>query len=215
MSIKRATIAIGLTGPFGSGCSTAAKILGDRKDYTNVRLSQVIQDKWNVLHPNQKPTRKDQQEIGNQLRNGSGDPGILAKESLTALEASSTVFDKLVFDGIRNIGEIETLKDYFGGRFFLFAIECPPSDRWERVRPLYEQNTSAAEALKTFMSDSERDKHQETAFGQQVQLCVDQADVLVVNDNPVTQTQLRQKLLDFVDLITVYFSPVTHRQVKY
>ena len=86
---------------------------------------------------------------------------------------------RIVIDGIRNLGEIDYLRDRFGHRFFLFALECQKSQRWERLRPVYER---AGLTQADFDADDKRDKDEEVRYGQQVQLCVDRSDVLVAND---------------------------------
>jgi deoxycytidylate deaminase len=56
--------------------------------------------------------------------------------------------------------------------------------------------------LQDFHSDDERDRDQEFMYGQQIQLCVDQADVLVTNDAEVTLASLRRKLAEYAELVT-------------
>jgi len=125
-------------------------------------------------------------------------PGILASMAIQALEQDANVFDRIVVDGIRNLSEIEFLRDRFGNRFFLFALECPLSHRWERLRPSYEQ---AGRSMEDFLKDDARDQNEELDYGQQVQHCVDQADVLIDNSDDVSQADLRGKLVDYAELM--------------
>jgi deoxycytidylate deaminase len=53
-----------------------------------------------------------------------------------------------------------------------------------------------------FIEDDKRDKNEETDYGQQVELCVDRADILIDNSMAVSTTEFKKKLLDFVDLAT-------------
>jgi len=71
---------------------------------------------------------------------------------------------------LRNVGEIDYLRRRFGHRLFLFALECPASERWERLKPVYE---GRQESQESFNADDKRDRDEEVPYGQQVQLCVD------------------------------------------
>jgi deoxycytidylate deaminase len=124
--------------------------------------------------------------------------GVLAELAVQSLEAIPDQLDRIVIDGIRNLSEIEFLRERFGNRFYLFALECPVSDRWERLRPSYEQN---ARSMDDFLKDDQRDQNEEVDHGQQVQLCVDQADVLIDNSDEVSLADLRAKLADYAQLV--------------
>ena len=126
--------------------------------------------------------------------------GYLATRVIELLETDETKYSSILFDGIRNLGEIETLKDRFGRRFYLLAIECPTSERWERVGPSeYEAHNRT---IRDFLADDERDRDQEYSYGQQVQLCVDNADAIVINDAEVTSASLRKKIVNLIELVT-------------
>jgi deoxycytidylate deaminase len=124
--------------------------------------------------------------------------GILAELAIKELEQDKEQYDRLVIDGIRNLAEIDFLRDTFGNRFYLFALECPQSNRWERLRPSYERS---GRSMTDFLSDDRRDRDEELEHGQQVQLCVDQADVLIDNSDDVSQADLRTKLGDYAELV--------------
>src|SRR6266704_809673 len=115
---------IGLTGPFGSGCSTAAKILASRRGYKPFLLSSIITAQWKQDNPKRVPSRADLQALGNEIRQQSGNPGALAEIAIGKLEEDNEEWNLIVIDGIRNVGEIEVLRDRFGRRFYLLAMEC-------------------------------------------------------------------------------------------
>lgn len=198
MPIRLDALVIGLTGPFGSGCSTAAKILEDRMGFRPVKLSQAIREAWSKDHPGEEPKRHNLQGLGDDLRRARGG-GVLAELTVQSLDQSGQEHKRIAIDGIRNVAEIQYLRQRFGHRFFLFALECPQSERWERLKPDYEKRALSRD---DFNSDDRRDKDEEVAYGQQVQLCVDRSDVLIVNDDEVTQVRLQKKLLNFVRLVT-------------
>jgi hypothetical protein len=78
------------------------------------------------------------------------------------LLAAGDAFPRIVFDGIRNSGEIQYLRKRCGHRFFLFALECPASERWERLKPQYE---ARGETFESFTADDKRNKDEEGPFG--------------------------------------------------
>jgi hypothetical protein len=92
---------------------------------------------WRADHPNAEPTRKDLQELGDRLREEKDDPGFLVKRALEEIESLPETIGRVVFDGIRNTGEIAVLRGRFESRFHLFGIECRTSDRWERLKHRY------------------------------------------------------------------------------
>jgi deoxycytidylate deaminase len=108
--------------------------------------------------------------------------------------------EHLVIDGIRNLGEIESLRRLFGYKFVLVAIISSFEDRWHRVGPSEYTNRNLSQL--DFAADDQRDSNEETAFGQQVQLCIDKADILIDNRARVTLREFREKILSYVDLAT-------------
>ncbi|MCZ7626809.1 MAG: hypothetical protein M5R38_14450 [Candidatus Methylomirabilis sp.] len=104
------------------------------------------------------------QALGNEIRISAHNPGELAGRMLTNLE-SGTTYDKIVVDGIRNIGEIQTLREHFGRNFYLIALDCTTSDRFDRLPNVYQ----GEDAFEKFTADNERDRDQEDPFGQQVE----------------------------------------------
>ncbi|MFQ5540134.1 MAG: hypothetical protein ACE5FB_06990, partial [Candidatus Binatia bacterium] len=143
--------------------------------YKHFMLSKLLVDKWKREKARQRYTRSDLQDLGNMLRQEARHPGVLAEQAIKELDTHRHQYKRIVFDGIRNLGEVETLRERFGLRFYLFALESPASDRWKRLERIY---IAQGKGIDDFTVESERDRDQEDPFGQQVQLCVDQADVL-------------------------------------
>lgn len=198
MAIRNGAYAIGLTGPFGSGCTTSAAMLSEFLGFTNTPLSRALRSEWKRVNGDKDPERRALQELGDELRQKNR-AGVLAELAVQEVERDGREHGRIVFDGIRNLGEIDYLRERFGHRFLLFALECPKSHRWERLQPKYEKRGLTQE---DFSADDKRDKDEEVAYGQQVQLCVDRSDVLITNDDEVTQQKLRHKLTDYVKLVT-------------
>ena len=124
---------VGLTGAFGSGCTTAAKYLRDTRGFVPVRLSDSIKAEWSKNHK-VDPSRSDLQRLGDELRQ-KGHSGILVEQALTELEKKNggMLPEVVVIDGIRNLGEISYLRDVYGFRFTLTAILASAEARWRAL----------------------------------------------------------------------------------
>lgn len=188
---------IGLTGAFGSGCTTTAKHLRDKRGFSLVRLSDPIKATWAKAHK-KEPTRPDLQRLGDEIRQ-KNHPGILVERALKTAESGGELPEKLVIDGIRNVGEVDYLRNLYGYRFTLIAVLASRDARWDRIGSNYTDNGLTQS---DFVADDLRDGNEETKYGQQVQLCVDRADILIDNSTEVSLSGFKTKVLEFVDLIT-------------
>jgi len=187
---------IGLTGPFGSGCTQAAKYLEHERGFTLAKLSSVLDEEWKLKNPGKdKAPRSDLQALGDQLRQQNGNH-YLAEVAISRLTQHP---EKIVVDGIRNRGEIHWLRQEYGYRFTLLAILAPPNVRWDRIGAIAYNDHGLS--IKDFAEDDRRDSKEDVTFGQEVALCIDQADILIDNSE-MTTGQFKQRVLDYVDLAT-------------
>ena len=126
-------IIIGLTGPFGSGCTTVAEILSDsaphRKEakygFKHIKLSNILKaeakrQKIDIESMDPSKRRKKLQDIGNELRKKHG-YGVLVKMALE--EARKQNDSLLVIESIKNPSEVIELKKYPNA--YLMAIDAP------------------------------------------------------------------------------------------
>ena len=189
MVLDRKALMLGVTGSFGSGCTTLAEALG-KFGYTRVPLSSRIKKIWKDRHKTKgstTPSRKELQDLGNEIRKTEG-PKAFAESAITDAEKLKGE-SLIVFDGIRNTAEIELLRDYFPN-FFLITVWCPQKVRWERVKGDYNGSQS------DFIQDDKRDSNEELDYGQQVQLCVDKADIVIRNDEQHTPKAAATRILE-------------------
>ncbi len=185
---------IGLTGAFGSGCTQAAKHLRDSRHFSLIKLSQFIRQEWKK---EQKASREDLQRLGDDLRRNKG-PGVLAElaiQEISKLDPNNC----FVIDGIRNTSEVAKFRDQFGYRFTLIAVLSDNAARWARISSDY---TDQGLGQQDFLEDDTRDKDEEVEWGQQVELCIDSADVLIDNSSEITLGQFQDKVLHYTDLVT-------------
>ncbi len=188
------TIAIGFTGAFGSGCTEGSKHLRDEREFKYVPLSGSLRSLWTKEQGTREPQRFDLQRLGDRLRQEKG-LAILVEMGLAECRDSDK---RIVIDGIRNLGEIDRLRNIFGYRFTLFSILASPDDRWARISSKY---TDQGLRRGDFDDDDERDRNEETDYGQQVELCLDKADILISNQGPVSLPGFKRKILDYSDLV--------------
>lgn len=196
MTISERAVVVGLTGAFGSGCTTAARHLAS-KGWRHVTLSDVVRGaakEKGLKHP----TRQQLQAVGDELREAGG-RNVLVTKSLDQLEADSEVIERIVIDGVRNLGEVDELRQRCGFNFSLVAVMADPETRWDRVEEVYERDGLSRNE---FLDDDNRDKSEEGDFGQQVARCVDEADAVVTNHVDVKKAAYRAKIDDMVGLLT-------------
>jgi deoxycytidylate deaminase/dephospho-CoA kinase len=174
---SRSNIVIGLTGPFGSGCSTLRKVLKEQFDFREFMISDDIRKEVKAdskfVEKGKTGWRKALQEHGNKKRNG--DEGYWVKKVLERIDTSSIGDKNIVIDGFRNVHEVEVIRSVYP-RFFLVAVYAEKKERWERVKKDYEGRYNE------FEEDDQRDKLEEFEWGQSVQKCVDDADYAFYNN---------------------------------
>nr|WP_281720149.1 AAA family ATPase [Nitrosomonas nitrosa] len=204
MPLDRNGLILGITGSFGSGCSTLAKALGEFH-YQRVSISAEIRAELQSRREQDKAPkastkgddRKPLQDLGNELRQKHG-ADYWAKKAVETAEQGTN--ELVVFDGIRNSKELEYLRNIFPN-FLLITVWCPQKVRFDRVKEEYGGDWAA------FEEDDKRDGNEEFEYGQQVQLCVDKADIVLRNDESHTPkaaavTYLKNKIDQYISLLT-------------
>lgn len=167
------TVIIGLTGPFGSGCSYVAKNHIEKYGYKYLSLSSVLKEEFQKQGKTGIELRNNLQEFGNSLRKERGND-YLSKKIYEKIEEDQDC-KKWVIDSIRNTHEIEYFKRK-AGQFFLISIWADKSTRWDRVSKKYNYNQQG------FYDDDSRDSNENIENGQQISLCYQMADVVVLNE---------------------------------
>lgn len=198
---------IGLTGAFGSGCTTAAWILSQIDDaYTTVKLSDQVRAEWTKRNSDTEPSRRALQALGDDLRAEEG-LEVLAKRALDHARSQDPPPRRIALDGIRNLGELRWLQRELGENFSLFALYADPDTRFERYREYYGSDQAA------FAADDQRDQGEDEDWGQQVRRCVDQADVFLLNNAQISGKVRREQALR--PKIERYASLVEGRLLEY
>ena len=188
---------IGLTGAIGSGCTNAAEWLVSNAGFEHVILSEPIRRRWYKKHGRKRePSREELQKLGDSIRERTG-TASLVNLTLRDFEKDGQWPARIVVDSIRNLGEIDELRRRFGHKFTLVAVLCDPETRYERIgTPQYHDRGQSA-----FLADDQRDTNEETPTGQQVQLCIDRADIIIDNSKQVPLSDFHDTVTKYVDRI--------------
>ena len=185
-------LVIALTGPVGSGVSTVSHLLV-KKGFYRLSLASPIKDEFRkqqgaegILTFNQKAIpdwRQKLQDIGDEKRRTQLDYWV--EKALTVASQDKD----LVIDGVRNLGEIDSLRSRFPNCFILAVVASRPT-RWDRVKDdIYNKD------FKAFERDDERDAEEELPYGQQVEKCVQQADYILWNEEDLRPSNVRETQL--------------------
>ena len=194
-------LVIGLTGSFGSGCSTITQLLQERFNFSRSSMSSPIRDQW----ANENPTRNEILPRGRRCNGSATTAGGTAPLSMGGA-ASYRVDNQeryVVIDSIRNLAEVEYFRDRFSN-FYLVAVQCSKDERWSRVRSDYMQQGLHQEQ---FDLGDASDQIEEEEHGQQVIRCVDAADLIINNEshhpnNAATLAALSDTMEMYVGLLS-------------
>lgn len=163
----------GLVGPIASGKGVLGKHL-ENMGYLYVSLSDQLRL---YLTANGIPiNRSNLQDTGNLLRQEQG-LGILAEMSISQVDGSSR---NLVFDAIRNLGEIERLRIAFPN-ILIVGIDAPVEIRLKRFLGREKERGEDGGTEEDFWRANARDLGEGIANGQQVNLCLLKSDLIINN----------------------------------
>lgn len=138
------------------------------------------------------------QDLGNKLREEEGND-FLAREAYKRISGSEG--EKWVIDSIRNTHEIAYLKEKIG-TFYVMAAQADRDVRWNRIAEIYKRDSDA------FDKDDRRDSCEKFENGQQVSLCYQMADIIILNNKDIKSSEAEdfkelerkaQRLLDIIE----------------
>jgi dephospho-CoA kinase len=176
-------ICVGLTGPNASGKGEVSRFLGEA-GFSLHSLSDVV--RMEATRRGLDHSRESLVRTGTWLREHFG-PGALAERILPLLGERSVV------DSIRNPGEIQVLRSLPG--FLLLGVDAPIQLRFERSR--IRGRSGDGETFEEFCRKEALELSGEGP-GQQLQVCLSMADLVVQNDG--TLSDLRRRVREALAL---------------
>ncbi len=166
---------IGLTGPFGSGCSKISNYF-ESESFQPISLSQILKASCarDTGIPTDNQSRRIFQDYGDQLRHERG-LGYLAQQASETIHLSSE--NNWVVDSIKNPNEVKYFRNNYSN-FYLIGVFADYKTRWERVgEKRYKSRQDE------FNVDDKRDRgDEETKHGQRVRDCFAISDFIVLNN---------------------------------
>lgn len=179
-------VVIGLTGSFGSGCSTVAGHL-QKDGFQSISISSILENiskegGRDVSNLPRKERRTILQDLGNELR--KKDRGFLIKEALKNDNSDKDI----VINSIKNPGEIEELKKISNS--YIIAIDTSFAMRVKRILKKEYDND-----LGQFERDNSREGNEDIEHGQKLQKCLYSADVVIKNDEHIDNAQKTQEFI--------------------
>ncbi len=160
---------IGITGTMGSGKGEIANYL-IKKGFEYYCFSDILKEE--ARKRNIKPTRKNLQKLGNDIKKDKANRGILAKRILGRIKT-----DKAVLDGIRNVDEVRELRKT--KEFFLIGINVEQKLRFLRMKKRARPGDPAGFNDFKKLDDKE---NKGVTKGQEINKCLEMADFTVIND---------------------------------
>jgi DNA polymerase (family 10) len=129
------SVVIGLAGLPAAGKTTVGEYLAFKYGFRYTRYSLLLEQLFEK-RVGRRPSRAELQDFGLEIHRDLG-----PAELTGMLTASMSTDENWVIDGLRHLGDMETLQDRFGPRFHLVFIESPYQQRNRRVQSDSERNT--------------------------------------------------------------------------
>lgn len=165
---------LGLVGLPASGKTTTCDHL-ESIGFTRITLSSFIHKE--LEKQKKEASRRNLQDVGNHLRKKHG-PGVLGK--LAARCIKKKALDRAIIDGIRNLKEIEELKNRLTP-FFVIGIKASSRNRFPRLK-----SNPKNKHIKTWQDFKFYEKRENKDFkgnyGLQVNACLKQSDYFIKNN---------------------------------
>jgi deoxycytidylate deaminase/dephospho-CoA kinase len=217
MASPRASSAtvIGLTGSFGSGCTTfIADGILVKRGYKKISLSDILKEQY-VGQKGDIPTtgrRRALQDFGDEMRK-TKDEDYFAQEAIGRIskERKAGGAERWVVDSFKNPAEIHAFREMFT-RFYLFGVCADEQTRWKRVETTFDGDYRAFKQVDTNDRGEDND-----SYGQRVGDCFLEADIVISNDKRI-ESMLGEDFQELEGRVGAYAelaeTPLTRRQPR-
>lgn len=177
---------IGITGTLGAGKGTVVDYLVNNLGFKHYSVRSYLIDK---IKKNRLPVNRDTMtEEANKLRASHSSAYIIEQLYKKAVEDCGNA----IIESIRTPGEVDFLKKQ--GEFYLIAVDADPKIRYDRItlRATETDNIS----FDTFMSNEKREFTTSDPNKQNLNRCIEMADLVIQNNGDITELhkQLKKNL---------------------
>lgn len=162
----------GLVGPIASGKQVLADFLKER-GFVYVSLSDEVRKE--TKKRGLSIVRENLQNVGNALRQEFGND-VLARRALATFNQE---IDLLVVDSIRNYAELELLRKLLPIK--IIGVDAPAELRLERYLARASERHEDGITAEDFWKADKRDRGENMASGQQVDICLLGSDLVIDN----------------------------------
>lgn len=169
---------VGVVGQIAVGKGKLVEYLIDKMGFASFSLSSILHDELKKKGIKEF-TRKDLQDLGDQLRKKQGD-AVLAKMAIVKMNKTGKT--RFIIEGIRNPGEIEYLKKF--PNFILIGVKARRELRFKRL--LQRAKPWDPKNWNDFVTVDRRDLGVgQKKSGQQVGKCLAYCDYVLNNNKDV------------------------------
>lgn len=166
---------IGIVGPLASGKGAVSEFLRGQYGFVSFTLSHLVHEELEKRGV-KSFTRKDLQDVGNELRFNFGDQ-VLAERAINKLKKNGVPL--IIIEGIRNPGEVKFLQKQ--QHFYLISVNADAKVRYSRLT--FRNKPWDPSTWKDFIKVSRRDLGKsENKSGQQVNKCMNMSDFKISNN---------------------------------
>ncbi len=166
---------IGITGTLGAGKGTIVEYLCRQHGFVHFSVRSYLTDE--IRKQGREVNRDSMVEVANALRALHGPAYIVEQLFLQAASSGQNC----VIESIRTPGEVMSLRSK--GQFFLFAVDAPARERYERI--IARASETDHISFETFTGNEEREMRSEDPNKQNLARCIEMADVLIINDGSI------------------------------
>ena len=207
--MNRKIIVVGLTGQLAAGKGVVSDILVKEFGFTYYSLSDRVREIAASQERGPKnglTGRESLQNVGNETRAWFGGDALAKLTAGHALIDLISGKDRIVFDGIRNPGEVLFLKKIPG--FQLVAITASLEQRYKNIIARGRQ-TDPKTWDDFFRCDNRDQGICEDALGQNVGKCIEMADIKLANES--TRQDLGAAVCDLVYNLAGFVGETRHK----
>lgn len=168
---------LGITGTIGAGKGTIVEYLVKRKGYMHYSVREFINTE---IAARGVPLNRDSMVVvANELREKNSPSYIIDQLYYQAKKTG----DDAVIESIRTPGEVLSLREK--GDFSLIAVDADPKIRYERIKKRGSETDNIT--FETFLKNEEREMNSEDPNHQNLQRCIEMADVCFMNDGTIAE----------------------------